>query len=105
MENIVENVVSNTVNEIELLTSIDSNLSNISVFLIFFIVVILCYFVYKFFNERRIGCMLKTIVTAEMLNGVLDEITGLLPIVIPVMIGFIAIRKGISFLQGILHAA
>ncbi len=49
--------------------------------------------------------MLKTIVTAEMLNGVLDEITGLLPIVIPVMIGFIAIRKGISFLQGILHSA
>ena len=49
--------------------------------------------------------MLKTIVTVEMLNGVLDEITGLLPIVIPVMIGFIAIRKGISFLQGILHAA
>ena len=37
-------------NEIELLTSIDASLSNISGFLIFFIVVILCYFVYKFFN-------------------------------------------------------
>lgn len=49
--------------------------------------------------------MLKTIVTAEMLSGVLDEITGLLPIVIPVMIGFIAIRKGIAFLQHILHTA
>ena len=49
--------------------------------------------------------MLKTIVTAEMLGGVLDEITGLLPICIPVMIGFIAIRKGISFLQSILHSA
>lgn len=49
--------------------------------------------------------MLKTIVTAEMLEGVLDEITGLLPIIIPVMIGFIAIRKGIAFLQHILHAA
>ncbi|MBP3831459.1 MAG: hypothetical protein ILA02_03705 [Clostridia bacterium] len=49
--------------------------------------------------------MLKTIVTAEMLKGVLDEITGLLPIVIPVMIGFIAIRKGIAFLQHILHSA
>ena len=49
--------------------------------------------------------MLKTIVTSEMLAGVLDEITGLLPIVIPVMIGFIAIRKGIAFLQHILHAA
>ena len=49
--------------------------------------------------------MLKTIVTSEMLAGVLDEITGLLPIVIPVMIGFIAIRKGIAFVQSILHAA
>ena len=49
--------------------------------------------------------MLKTIVTAEMLQGVLNEITGLLPIVIPVMIGFIAVRKGIAFLQHILHSA
>ena len=49
--------------------------------------------------------MLKTIVTAEMLGGVLDEITGLFPIVIPVMIGFIAVRKGIAFLQSVLHSA
>ena len=40
-----------------------------------------------------------------MLSGVLSEITSLLPIVIPVMIGFIAIRKGIAFVQHILHAA
>ena len=49
--------------------------------------------------------MLKEIVTAEMLAGVLDEITGLLPVVIPVMIGFIAVRKGIAFVQSILHSA
>lgn len=49
--------------------------------------------------------MLKSIVTAEMLGGVLYEITGLLPIVIPVMIGFIAVRKGIAFLQSVLHSA
>ncbi len=49
--------------------------------------------------------MLKTIVTADMLGGVLNEITGLLPVVIPVMIGFIAIRKGIAFLQNVLHSA
>lgn len=49
--------------------------------------------------------MLKTIVTAEMLGGVLDEITGLLPVVIPVMITFIAVRKGIAFLQSVLHSA
>lgn len=49
--------------------------------------------------------MLSEIVTSTMLAGVLDEITGLLPTVIPVMIGFIAVRKGIAFLQHILHSA
>ena len=49
--------------------------------------------------------MLSTIVTADMMTGVLEEITGLLPVVIPVMVGFIALRKGIAFLQGVLHSA
>jgi hypothetical protein len=49
--------------------------------------------------------MLNTVVTADMLNGVLDEIVGLLPIVLPVMISFIALRKGISFIQSVLHGA
>ena len=49
--------------------------------------------------------VLSSIVTGTMLQGVLAEITSLLPVVIPVMIGFIAIRKGIAFLQGILHSA
>lgn len=48
---------------------------------------------------------LSGIVTSEMLSGVLDEIVALLPVVIPVMIGFIGLRKGISFLQGVLHSA
>ena len=48
---------------------------------------------------------LAAIVTAEMMSGVLDEVVGLLPVVIPVMIGFIGLRKGISFLQGVLHSA
>lgn len=48
---------------------------------------------------------LSTIVTADMLGGVLDEIVGLLPVILPVMIGFIGLRKGISFLQGVLHSA
>lgn len=51
------------------------------------------------------GSVLAKVVTAEMLGGVLSEITGLLPIVIPVMIGFIAIRKGIAFVQSVLHSA
>lgn len=49
--------------------------------------------------------MLSTVVTAEMLSGVLDEVVGLLPIVIPVSITFIALRKGISFLTGALKSA
>lgn len=48
---------------------------------------------------------LSAIVTADMIGGVLDEIVALLPVIIPVMIGFIGLRKGISFLQGVLHSA
>ncbi len=45
------------------------------------------------------------VVTADMMNGVLDEVIGLLPVCIPVMISFIGLRKGISFIQSVLHAA
>ena len=55
--------------------------------------------------ENATTTVLSSIVTANMLQGVLNEITGLLPVCIPVMIGFIAIRKGIGFLQSILHSA
>ena len=48
---------------------------------------------------------LANIVTAEMLGGVLDEVVALLPVCIPVMIGFIALRKGIAFVKSILHSA
>lgn len=49
--------------------------------------------------------MLDTVVTGEMLNGVLDEVVGLLPIVIPVAITFMALRKGLGFLFGVLRSA
>lgn len=48
---------------------------------------------------------LSSVVTGEMMQGVLSEITGLLPVVIPVMVGFIGLRKGIQFLQSVLHSA
>ena len=51
------------------------------------------------------GSVLASIITKDMLSGVLTEITALLPICMPVMIGFIAIRKGIGFVQSILHSA
>ena len=49
--------------------------------------------------------MLKDIVTTSMVSGVLNEVTGLLPILLPTAITFIAIRKGISFLLGTLKGA
>ena len=49
--------------------------------------------------------MLKTIITADMLGGVLNEVVGVLPVAIPVLITFIALRKGIAFIQSILHTA
>lgn len=47
---------------------------------------------------------------ASALNGVdmssiLQEVVNLLPVVIPVLIGFMGIRKGISFLIGSLRRA
>ena len=49
--------------------------------------------------------VLSTVITSKMLQGVLDEIVGILPVCIPVMITFIALRKGIAFIQSILHSA
>lgn len=51
------------------------------------------------------GSVLKEVVTADMMNGVLDEVIGVLPVCIPVMISFIALRKGISFVTGVLRSA
>ena len=49
--------------------------------------------------------MLASVVSAELLEGVLDEIISILPVCIPVLISFIGIRKGIAFVQSILHSA
>lgn len=49
--------------------------------------------------------VLSQVVTKEMMSGVLDEVIGLLPVTIPVMISFIGLRKGISFIGQVLHAA
>lgn len=48
---------------------------------------------------------LSTVITANMMNGVLDQIVGLLPVVMPVLVGFIGLRKGIAFVRSILHSA
>lgn len=48
---------------------------------------------------------IASVVTSGMMQGVLDEVIGLLPVCIPVMISFIGLRKGISFIQSVLHSA
>lgn len=48
---------------------------------------------------------LSTVITAEMLNGVLTQLVNLLPVVMPVLVGFIGLRKGIAFVQSVLHSA
>lgn len=49
--------------------------------------------------------VLSSVVTSTMMNGVLDEVIGLLPVTVPVMISFIGLRKGIAFIQSVLHSA
>ena len=39
------------------------------------------------------------------LTAVLDEIVSLIPVVLPVVIGFIAFRKGFSFIKSSLKGA
>ena len=48
---------------------------------------------------------LSLVITGDMMNGVLDQIVGLLPVVMPVLVGFIGLRKGIAFVRSILHSA
>ena len=49
--------------------------------------------------------MLGDIVTAEMCQGVLNQVIDLLPVLLPVMITFLGLRKGISFVMSMLHSA
>ena len=49
--------------------------------------------------------VLKDIITADMLTGVFNEVVGMLPVVIPVSVGFMSIRKGLKFLFSTLRAA
>lgn len=48
---------------------------------------------------------LSSVVDSDMLDGVFDEILSILPVIVLVIVGFIAIRKGIDFLRGLLAGA
>ena len=43
--------------------------------------------------------------TSIDLTAVLDEVVALVPVVLPVIIGFIAFRKGLAFVKGALRGA
>lgn len=49
--------------------------------------------------------VLTGVVTSGMVEGVLNEVVALLPTILPAAIGFIAIRKGLSFVLGMLRSA
>lgn len=48
---------------------------------------------------------LTDVVTTDSISTVLDGVVGLLPLVIPVLIAAIGLRKGISWLMDFLHSA
>lgn len=56
-------------------------------------------------NSIAADTILNTVISGTMLQGVLNEIIGLLPTVLPVVITFLGIRKGISFVIGMLRSA
>lgn len=49
--------------------------------------------------------MLATALDGVSMAGITTEIVGVLPIVLPVAITVLALRKGISFLMGTLRGA
>ena len=51
------------------------------------------------------GTLISGSVKAGTFDGITSEIVGVLPIVLPVLVTVIALRKGISFLMGTLRGA
>lgn len=49
--------------------------------------------------------VLDSIVNPDILSNVLYEILELLPVIVPVVVAFVAIRKGILFVKGAIHSA
>ena len=52
-----------------------------------------------------IGEQVANAITGVNFSGILTEIISLLPVLLPTIVGFIAVRKGISFLIGSLRRA
>lgn len=48
---------------------------------------------------------LASVITAESISGVMTEITSLLPVILPTIIGFMAFRKGWAWFKGQIKGA
>ena len=48
---------------------------------------------------------LQKAVTEDVAGSVMDEVIGVLPVLLAVLVGFIAIRKGIGFIIGLLRSS
>lgn len=48
---------------------------------------------------------IATAINGVDLSSILQEVVSLLPVVLPILVGFMGIRKGISFLIGSLRRA
>ncbi len=44
-------------------------------------------------------------ISADMLNGIVTQITNLLPVCLPTVVVLLGFRKGISFMMGLLRGA
>lgn len=49
--------------------------------------------------------ILNGVITASVLQGVFNEIVGLIPVVVPTIVGFLAVRKGLAFAIGAVRRA
>lgn len=59
----------------------------------------------KILNAVTAESVLSSVITSQVVGGVLDEVVALVPVVIPTAIGFISIRKGLAFVLGLLRSA
>lgn len=48
---------------------------------------------------------LSSVITADSISGVMTEITSLLPVILPTIIGFMAFRKGWTWFKGQIKGA
>lgn len=56
-------------------------------------------------GSSDVDSVLVSSVDSDSMSYVLNEILDILPVVLAVIIGFIALRKGIQFISGLIHSA